>query len=282
MLVCSLAGHVTPAAVVRRLRPGDAGLALDLGDGRRLSRCLRCDAWLVAPVPSRPEGDVLPAALVVPRRDRALRDAVVLRLVAVERAFHALVAGVVASALFALDLRLPVVQGWARHAADALGAPLAPTDPTRQLVVKELRHLAGLRPGTLTLAAGAAAAVSLLEAAEAVGLWKEWRWAEYLTAVATAGLLPVTIGELAGGITVLRVVALAFDVTVLVWLVWAKHLFGVRGGRRRTFPPATISPCDAPPLVLPASVSPPPPPLSGRGGAAALAAGAEPRRRAGR
>lgn len=159
-LVCSLTGHVTPAAAVRHLRPRDAAVGVNLGDGRRLSRCLRCDARLVAPAPACPERDVLPAALLLPRRGRTLRDAVVLRLVAAERAFHALLAGAVACALFALDLRWPAVRGWARHTADALGGSLAATDPTRQLVVKELRHLAGLRPGTLTLVAGAAAALS--------------------------------------------------------------------------------------------------------------------------
>jgi uncharacterized membrane protein (DUF2068 family) len=251
-LVCSLAGHVTPAAVVRRLRPGDAGVGVDLGDARRLSRCLRCDAWLVAQAPRRPERDVLPAALVVPRRGRALRDAVVLRLIALQRAFHALLAGMVAAALFALELRWAAVQGWARHAADALGGSLAPTDPTR-LVVKELRHLAGLRPGTLTVVAGVAAALSALEATEAMGLWRQRRWAEYLTAVATAGLLPITVDQVAARVTVLRVAALAFDVAVLVWLIWAKQLFGVRGRRRPTFVPATISPFESPPLVLPGS-----------------------------
>ena len=227
-LVCSLAGHVTPAAAVRRLRPGDTGVGVDLVDGRRLSRCLRCDAWLLSPPPERPERDGLPAELVVPRRGRALRDAVVLRLIALERGIHALMALVAAAALGALDLHLPAVQGWARRTAATLGGALAPSDPTRQWVVKELRHLAGLRPGTLTTLAGAAAAFGLLEVAEAVGLWRERRWAEYLTAVVTAGLLPVAVGELVAGITLLRMAALVFDIAVLAWLVWAKRLFGVR------------------------------------------------------
>lgn len=91
-----------------------------------------------------------------------------------------------------------------------------------------------------------------------MGLWQERRWGEYLTAVATAGLLPVTVGEVAARVTVLRVAALSFEIAVFVWLVWAKHLFGARGGRRRRFGPGTTSPFDAPPLVLPASASSPP------------------------
>jgi uncharacterized membrane protein (DUF2068 family) len=258
-LVCSVVGHVTPAAAVRRLLPGDAGVGVDLGDGRRLSRCLRCDAWLLSPVPARPERDVLPAELVVPRRGRALRDAVVLRLIALERAFHALVALLVAGAVATLDLRLPAVQAWAGRMADTLGGALAPTDPARRLVVGALHHLAGLRPDTLTVLAGAAAALGLLEAAEAVGLWRERRWAEYVTAVATAGLLPLAVGQLAAEVTILRTAAVAVDVAVLVWLVWAKRLFGVRGGPGRLAQPVVISPFDAPPLVLPGPGSPPPP-----------------------
>ena len=248
-LVCSLAGHVVPASVVSHLRPGDAGLGVELGDGRRLCRCLRCDAWLVSSAPIRPESDVLPANLPMPRRGRELRDAMVLRLIAVERAFHALVAGVAAAALAALDLHLPAVQGWAGRTAHVLGGSTGGTDATRQLAVRELQRLAGLHPGTLTFVTVTATALCLLEAAEAVGLWRERRWAEYLTAAVTAALLPLALEELVARATMLRLAALTFDVAVLVWLVWAKRLFGLRGGRRR-MAPVTISPFDAPPLTL--------------------------------
>jgi uncharacterized membrane protein (DUF2068 family) len=254
-LVCSLAGHVTPATVVSRLRPGDAGLGVDLGDGRRLCRCLRCDAWLVSAAPTQAESEVLPAHLPQPRRGRELRDAVVLRLIAVERAFHALVAGVTAAALVTLDLHLPAVQGWAGRTAHALGGSTAGTDPTRRLAIRELQRLAGLRPGTLSVLTGAAIALCLLETAEAVGLWRQRRWAEYLTAAVTAALLPLAIDELAARVTVLRLAALTFDVAVLVWLVWAKRLFGLRG-RQRRLAPLAIPPSDAPFLLPPQRTRP--------------------------
>jgi len=56
------------------------------------------------------------------------------------------------------------------------------------------------------------------------------RWAEYLTAVATAGFLPLEINELLDRVTILRVLALVHHVAILVWLVWNKHLFGLQGG----------------------------------------------------
>ena len=62
--------------------------------------------------------------------------------------------------------------------------------------------------------------------------WRERRWAEYLTAVATAGLLPFEIRELLERATVFRVGALTVNLAILIWLVWAKHLFGVRGGAK--------------------------------------------------
>ncbi len=70
----------------------------------------------------------------------------------------------------------------------------------------------------------------MVESTEAVGLWHEKRWAEYLTVVATAGFLPFEILELVDRVTVLRVGALVINLAVLVYLLWAKHLFGLRGG----------------------------------------------------
>jgi uncharacterized membrane protein (DUF2068 family) len=76
-----------------------------------------------------------------------------------------------------------------------------------------------------------AVAYAVLEGVEAWGLWHERRWADYLTVVATVGFLPLELHELTERVTVFRVVFLALNVAVLVWLVWAKHLFGLRGGR---------------------------------------------------
>ena len=70
----------------------------------------------------------------------------------------------------------------------------------------------------------------MVEGTEAVGLWYEQRWAEYLTALATAGFLPFEVHELTNRVSVLRVSALVINLAVLVYLVWRKHLFGI-GGR---------------------------------------------------
>ena len=64
-----------------------------------------------------------------------------------------------------------------------------------------------------------ALAFGLVEAVEAVGLWLERRWAEYLTVVATAGLLPFELAELAKQVTPVRVGALVLNLAVVAYLV---------------------------------------------------------------
>ena len=55
---------------------------------------------------------------------------------------------------------------------------------------------------------------------EGVGLWKCRRWAEYLTIVTTASLLPIEIFAVHQRITLLRVGALVLNALVVIFLVW--------------------------------------------------------------
>jgi hypothetical protein len=73
-------------------------------------------------------------------------------------------------------------------------------------------------------------AYAVLEGVEGVGLWRTRRWAEYLTFIATTLLLPLEIYELLERVTVLRILGFVLNVAVVVYLIWAKRLFGVRGG----------------------------------------------------
>jgi uncharacterized membrane protein (DUF2068 family) len=231
--VCSRRGHVTPAARVARLRPEDVELGVDLADGRRLARCLRCDVWVEFESPDPPEHETLPALrdLPVPRRGRPLREAIILRLIAIDRGVHAVIFGALAALLIALDLNL----GSLRHEAQRIITDV--TSQTGQgasqgFIVRQLHRFIHLGKGTVVVLAGTAVAYCVVEAVEAVGLWRERRWAEYLTALATAGFLPFEINELIKRVTVLRVGALVVNIAILVWLVWRKRLFGVRGGPR--------------------------------------------------
>ena len=72
----------------------------------------------------------------------------------------------------------------------------------------------------------------LLEGIEAVGLWFAKRWAEYLTFLATAILLPLEIYEIIHRRSGLKIVGFLINLAVVVYLLWAKRLFGLRGGGR--------------------------------------------------
>jgi len=207
-------GHVYSSTVDdERLARGD------------LLRCVRCDAWI-----HREAVDDQAEEVPWPRRGKELHEAIVLRVVAVDRAFHALVLVPAGLLLTWLWLRLGVLSPEARGLAEGLAS-----------VSKEVGHVGGLlnsaanRVATLNRdhvrnLAFAALALGLVEGVEAVGLWLEKRWAEYLTVVATASLLPLEIVELAHRVTVLKAGGLVLNIAVVVYLVWAKRLFGARGG----------------------------------------------------
>jgi uncharacterized membrane protein (DUF2068 family) len=231
--VCSRRGHVTPAALVDRLRSQDAGLGVDLPDGRRLARCTRCDVWISTTPPAKPVRETLPSIddIKLPRRGRPLRDAIVLRLIAIDRGIHAILFTALAIVLFLLETNL----GSLRHDAQRIISGL--TENTGQgasqgTVDRWLHSFLHIRQHTLLILLFTAIAYAVVEGVEAVGLWLEKRWAEYLTAIATAGFLPFEIHELTKKVTVLRIGALVVNVAILVWLVWRKRLFGIRGGAK--------------------------------------------------
>jgi uncharacterized membrane protein (DUF2068 family) len=233
-IVCGFRGHVTPAEAVARLRQKDSGLGVDLSGGRRLARCLRCDAWIHTRVPEEPPLDTLPdlTRLDVPRRGTPLRDAIVLRLIAIDRGIHAVLFGALAAVLIWLDIRLDALRPQAASLLRSINEALSNTGPasSRSFLVKQLDRFLHLRRGTITILAATAVAYCVVEGVEAVGLWLERRWAEYLTAIATAGFLPFEVEELLKRITVFRIGALVVNVAILIYLVWKKRLFGVRGG----------------------------------------------------
>ncbi len=231
-ITCGIRGHEVPAATVARLRPEDAGLGVELPDGRRLARCLRCDAWITVGPTAEPAADVLPALdrLDLPRRGRPLRDAVVLRVIALDRALHSLLFGLLALVLIDVYVRFGSLRLESDAIVRALERVLRDTtgqNASRSFLVRQLTKFGSLSRSTIAILAGTAVVYCVVEAVEAIGLWLEKRWAEYLTAIATAGFLPFEIHELIKRVTVLRVVTLVVNVAILVWLVWRKRLFGI-------------------------------------------------------
>jgi uncharacterized membrane protein (DUF2068 family) len=231
--VCSRRGHVTPAALVARLRPEDAGLGVDLPGGRRFARCTRCDVWVDTHPPADPGRETLPplAELRLPRRGKELRDAIVLRLIALDRALHSVLFTTLAVIVLLVELNFASLRSEVRRLLASVTGETG-QGASQGVIVREMEKFLHVHKGTLVVLLAAAIAYAVVEGVEAVGLWRERRWAEYLTALATAGFLPFEVHELIRKVTALRVGALVLNVAILAWLVWRKRLFGIRGGIR--------------------------------------------------
>jgi uncharacterized membrane protein (DUF2068 family) len=232
LLVCGIRGHALVGVDAARLRPEDELVARER-DGVRWYRCLRCDSWLPLPAPVRPARETPPARaeIELPLRGKALRDRIVLRAIAIDRAFHFVVlAGLsVAVVLFATnEVRLRRV--FYRIVDAVQGTAGGPTHARHGGFFHSLAHVFTLSSTTLYAVAAAAGAYAVLEAVEAVGLWYQRRWAEYLTFVATSVFLPYEVYELARTVSPFKVVAIVVNLAVVLYLLLAKRLFGLRGG----------------------------------------------------
>jgi uncharacterized membrane protein (DUF2068 family) len=228
LLVCGVRGHALFGTDVEELRPQDAIVAFEQ-DGLRWYRCVRCDSWVALKPPLRPARSVLPPReeLELPLRGKALRDKIVLRLIAIDRALHFVVlAGLsILLLIFARHVQ-DLHRLFLRVVADYGGRSHVP----KHGLIHELERLVTLQSGTLRLIALIAAAYAVLEGLEAIGLWFMQRWAEYLTFVATTLLLPLEIYELTKRTSAFKIVALVVNLAIVVYLLLAKRLFGLRGG----------------------------------------------------
>jgi uncharacterized membrane protein (DUF2068 family) len=231
LLVCGLRGHRLLGTDARELRPQDAIVVRAEGDGLRWHRCLRCDSWVPLPSPPQPTRRFPPdrEEVEVPLRGRALRDKIVLRIIAVDRAVHFVLLAALAVAILVFSanreqLREPVFKVLA-DIQNGLGSGVRGSG-----LIGDLRELFSVQSGTLTKIAVVVAVYAVVEGVEAIGLWFQKRWAEYLTFVATSALLPLEVYELTRRLSPLKIVTIVINLAVVVYLLFAKRLFGLRGG----------------------------------------------------
>src|SRR5438105_5828638 len=99
---CALHGHALVGTDAAAVTPDHALYVREDRSGTRWHRCLRCDSWLPLPPPDSPLMDRMPPRdkIELPLRGRPLRDKVVLRLIAIDRAFHFILLGLLAVAIF--------------------------------------------------------------------------------------------------------------------------------------------------------------------------------------
>jgi uncharacterized membrane protein (DUF2068 family) len=233
LLWCGVRGHELVGADAAELRPQDAIFAREDAAGTRWYRCLRCDSWLPLPPPQHPTRQHPPerSEIELPLRGKRLRDLIVLRLIAINRAFHFLVLGAlgVLVLLFASN-RSTLRPTFYKVIADLQGGVVSGQSHSKHGLLHELDNLFTTSSAHLHELGAVLLAYAVIEGIEAVGLWYQRRWAEYLTFLVTTSLLPLEIYEIATRTTPLKVVAFVINVAVVIYLLYAKRLFGVRGG----------------------------------------------------
>jgi uncharacterized membrane protein (DUF2068 family) len=230
LIVCGLRGHELVGMDAAHVRPQDAAFVRE-ARGLRWYRCLRCDSWLPLEPPPRPAAEFPPARdeVELPLRGRALRDKIVLRVIAVDRALHFVVLAAIAVAVFIFAANQATLRDPAyKVLSDIQGSLGGPASSHGFL--HGIRRLFSIQSGTLTKIGLLVSAYALLEGVEAVGLWYQKRWAEYLTFVATAAFLPVEIYELLDTLSPLKLITFLLNLAVVIYLLVAKRLFGLRGG----------------------------------------------------
>lgn len=237
LVSCGLSGHELVGTDAAELRPQDAIFARpDPATGLRWHRCVRCDSWLSLAPPAQPSRPHPPERdqIELPLRGRPLRDKYVLRLIALDRAVHFAILAILAIAIFVfLSDRAQLRHGsFYKVFTDIQGGLGGPTGSSHSTILEDLRKAFALKGSTLFALGLIAAGYALLEGVEAVGLWLRKRWAEYLTFVATTLLLIPEVYELTGRISALKILALIVNLLVMAYLLFAKRLFGLRGGGR--------------------------------------------------
>lgn len=221
---CSRSGHETFA-------PDEPELAARLHVSTPAGdcwRCLRCGDFVVGPPKGSGPADSAPE---VPR-GRLLRDRTIMRLLAAERVVRGLlllfVAGLV---LYFRDSHTRVERAFDNELG--LFRPLAVQlgwDLDRSEVLHGISRVFTFSQQTLVWIAVGLCAYAGLMFVESYGLWRMRRWGEYFSVVATSVFLPWEMYEVSQKVTALRVVLLLINIAAVVWLVWSKRLFGVRGG----------------------------------------------------
>ena len=101
------------------------------------------------------------------------------------------------------------------------------------------RFTAALTPSRIRFASIASFAYAALFLTEGVGLLMRKRWAEWLTIVATASLIPFEIYEIVKEQTAFRIATLIANIAVVVYLIWKVRRRG--GGVSESNQPADAS-----------------------------------------
>jgi uncharacterized membrane protein (DUF2068 family) len=222
---CGRKGHITYAPDEPELRDR-LHTATAVGEAWR---CLRCGDYVLGE--PRQRGPAEDAPLVM--RGRALKDAFILRLLALERWIRGLFILAGAYGIWRFEVHkaslqrafkddLPLLKPF----ADKIGYNLDNSG-----VVHTIRTALNAKPSTLKWIALGLLGYGLLQLIEGTGLWLLKRWGEYFAVVATSLGLPLEIYELSERFTWIRLGALIVNSAAVLYILLSKRLFGLRGGK---------------------------------------------------
>jgi len=226
LFTCGWQGHFLVGTDAATVTAADAAVVRAV-DGLRYYHCLRCYDWVAAPPPATAARAGVPRRdeIELPLRGRLLRDRYILRLIACDRAVHVAVLTVLAVVIFVVAGNRAALQRDYSALVEAFGGP-SQAHP----FLGHFKSLFTVPRARLYEAGAVVVAYAVLEATEMVGLWFARRWAEYLTFVATVGLIPFEVYELAESLSVLKLVTFVLNVVIAAYLLWSKRLFGLHGG----------------------------------------------------
>jgi uncharacterized membrane protein (DUF2068 family) len=230
LFTCAWSDHVLVGLDAATITADDALVAREDAEGRWF-RCLRCDDWVRRAPPAGPGRERVPSRdeIHLPLRGAALRDRYILRLIAVDRAIHVVVLTGLAIALFTFAANDQALHHDYQNIMNDLAGGTPGASQARGLLGYFGRAFK-YSPTHLRILAFVLLAFAALEASEMVGLWLNKRWAEYLTFIATTALVPFEVYELTNGLSAFKLVALIINLAVVIYLLLAKRLFGLRGG----------------------------------------------------
>lgn len=221
---CSRTEHVT-------YKPDEPALRNKLEANTPLGeawRCLRCGTYVLGAPHGAGPADNAPVLL----RGKALRAAFVLRALAIER----WVRGIIIALLAVGVLRLKSTQVSLQELFDRDLKSLKPFfdqihfNVSDSSTVNAIEKALNAKPSTLNLIAAGLFLYGALQILEGVGLWSLKRWGEYVAVVGTTALIPLEVYEVTEKVSWLKIIALAVNVAAVLYLLFSKRLFGIRGG----------------------------------------------------
>jgi uncharacterized membrane protein (DUF2068 family) len=118
------------------------------------------------------------------------------------------------------------------HLVAWLGA--LPFASGHEFVSRMIGWLLGMNTHTLSVLVGIALAYAALYMVEGVGLWWNVEWAKYLTAISTSLFIPIELWQIVVRFAPVKLLALAINVAIVVYLVHMLRADIAEARRHRT------------------------------------------------